>query len=70
MVLYRIKVTKRAKRDLKKLDLDVKQQITQAIEELAMEPYPTSSKPMKGSYKGYWRKMTTTSSKRTMVKMP
>ena len=58
MALYRIKITKRAKRDLKKLDPDARQQITQAIDELAAEPRPPSSKPMKGTYKGYWRKRT------------
>jgi mRNA interferase RelE/StbE len=53
---YRKVTSKRAKRDIKKLDPDYKKQVRDAIDELANEPRPQSSKRMKGNYKGYWRK--------------
>lgn len=55
---YRIVISKRAKRDLKKLGPDIKRQIRKAIDSLGSQPRPPSSKLMKGIYKGYWRERT------------
>lgn len=53
---YQIKISKRAKRDLKKMDPDNRQQVSRVIDDLAANPRPQSSKRMKGTYKGFWRK--------------
>lgn len=58
MADYKIKILKRARRDLKKLDPDAKDQIEKVIEALADNPRPQSSKLMKGNYKGYRRERT------------
>ncbi|HLR00009.1 MAG TPA: type II toxin-antitoxin system RelE/ParE family toxin [Sphingobacterium sp.] len=55
---YDVVFSKRAKRDLKKMDPDAKQQIVEAAEALARRPRPPSSKQMKGEYSGYWRERT------------
>lgn len=55
MNIYRIKIAKRAKRDIKKFDPDVQKQIREAIDGLALNPRLQSSKLMKGRYKGYRR---------------
>lgn len=55
---YQVKVSKRAKRDLKKMDPDNRQQVRQAIDKLSNNPRPQSSKRMRGEYKGFWRERT------------
>lgn len=55
---YEILFSKRARRDLKKMDPDAKQKIIKAAEALSRRPRPPSSKQMKGEYSGYWRERT------------
>ena len=55
---YQVLFSKKAKRDLKKMDPDAKQQIVEAAEALGKRPRPPSSKQMKGEYSGYWRERT------------
>lgn len=55
---HEVVFSKRAKRDLKKMDPDAKQQIVEAAEALGKRPRPPSSKQMKGEYSGYWRQRT------------
>ncbi|HLR31475.1 MAG TPA: type II toxin-antitoxin system RelE/ParE family toxin [Fodinibius sp.] len=55
---YDVVFSKRAKRDLKEMDPDAKQQIVEAAEALGRRPRPPSSKQMKGGYSGYWRERT------------
>lgn len=55
---YQVVFSKRAERDLKKMDPDAQTQIIEAATALGKNPRPPSSKPMKGDYKGYWRERT------------
>jgi len=56
MSKYKIFITKRAQKDIKKLDPDAKRQIIQAIDSLANNPNPPNVKALKGDYKGFLRK--------------
>jgi mRNA interferase RelE/StbE len=56
--MYEVIFTKRANRDVKKMDADVQKQVIAATEALEKNPRPHTSKPMKGAYKGYWRERT------------
>jgi mRNA interferase RelE/StbE len=55
---YEIVLSGKARRQMKKLDPNAEQQIRKAIDDLAANPRPQSSKRMKGNYKGYWRERT------------
>ncbi len=55
---YEIVFSKKARRQIKKLDPDVADQIRTAIDKLAYDPRPQSSKSMKGNFKDYWRERT------------
>ncbi|SHG68123.1 mRNA interferase RelE/StbE [Fodinibius roseus] len=55
---YNVVFSKRARRDIKKMDPDAQAQIIEAAEALAENPRPQSSKPMRGEYKGFWRERT------------
>jgi mRNA interferase RelE/StbE len=52
---YEIVFTKKADRQIKKLDPDIEKQIRNAINGLTSNPRPQSSKRLKGEYKGLWR---------------
>jgi mRNA interferase RelE/StbE len=55
---YEIVFSGKARRQIKKLDPDIAEQITTAVDGLAANPRPQSSKRMKGNYKGYRRERT------------
>jgi|AntDeeMinimDraft_5_1070356.scaffolds.fasta_scaffold17385_3 mRNA interferase RelE/StbE len=53
--LYDVLFTKKANKELSKLDPDARQQIIAAIEDLKREARPTNSRALRGELKGYWR---------------
>jgi mRNA interferase RelE/StbE len=58
MSSYIIKIENRAKREIRKLDPDARNQVQKAIDTLAEDPRPQSAKRLKGPYKGLWRERT------------
>lgn len=52
---FEVLFTKKAHKEIKKLDPDVKAQIIDAIDDLRRDPRPPNSKPLRGELKGYWR---------------
>jgi mRNA interferase RelE/StbE len=55
---YDVIFTKRARRDLRKLDPDIRKQIIDAATKLGNDPRPQSAKRLKGTYRGLWRERT------------
>ena len=46
MTPYQIKITKKAAKDLKKVDIDIRPRVIEKIRKLASSPKPTQFKPL------------------------
>ena len=56
MTRWRVEYSERAKRELRRLDKPVRQQIEKFVERLPDYPDPRAvGKALKGDYAGYWR---------------
>lgn len=58
MPKFELLFTKKARKEISKLDPDAHAQVMEAIEDLQREARPTNSKPLAGELKGYWRLRT------------
>jgi mRNA interferase RelE/StbE len=54
-IRYQVILSKRAKKQVRKLDPDIRKQILDAATKLGFNPRPQNSKRLKGKYKGLWR---------------
>lgn len=55
---FEVLFTKKASKEISKLDPDARTQVIEAIEDLKRDARPPNSKSLKGDLKGYWRLRT------------